>query len=310
MNETSSQLQQYEDIVKKITEDVEINSTSLTSLFKYWFNFFYEKIIRIFEYDNLPFPFQELEGTCMISGKNFMAYDNKYGFVTRNGSIYGVTPYPDVFTHVLYVMPNVGGTGTISGKKKIGVDAVVLYNTATSLSFVPFLNRYASLATHFDLTLKSLLIDVRYPDAFTTSDENSRDSINEYFNLKYDGKAGVILDETLFTATTGTINLNANKHPSSDVRTIIDSQNELLRNFYRDIGLRWIKDKRANVISDEVEGNDAVLLFNISDMLYQRQKFVDECNRVFKNKLTAPITVKLNSSFIQEGSENSEKNNV
>lgn len=301
MEKNTSQLTHYEDILKQLTEDVEVKATSLSSLFKFWFDFFYEKIIRIFEYESLPFPFQELEGTAMLNGKNFMAYDKNYGFVTRNGSIYGVTPYPDVFTHVIYSMPNVGGNNTISGKKRIGVDAAVLYNTATSLSFVPFLNRYASLATHFDLTLKSLLIDVRYPDAFTTSDGDSRDSINEYFNLKYEGKAGVILDETLFTATTGTINLNANKHPSSDVRTIMDAQNELLRNFYRDIGLRWIKDKRANVISDEVDGNNAVLLFNISDMLYQRQKFVNECNAIFKDYLSTPITVRLNSAFLEEG---------
>lgn len=301
MNE-QSQLLQYQDIVNTITSDVEINSTSLVTLFRYWFDFFFEKIIRIFVYENLPFPFQELEGSCIINGKSFMAYDERFGFVTRNGSIYGVTLYPDVFTDVIYAMPNVGGTATISGKKKIGIDAVVLYNTATSLSFVPFLSRYASLATHFDLTLKSLLIDVRYPDAYATSDEDSKDSINEYFNLKYEGKAGAILDETLFTATTGTINLNANKHSTSDVRTIIDSQNELLRNFYRDIGLRWIKDKRSNVISDEVDGNDSVLLFNISDMLYQRQLFVNEANRIFAKQLQAPISVKLNSAFIQEGS--------
>lgn len=308
-NGNSSQLQQYEDIVKQITESVELNSTSLTTLFRYWFDFFFEKIIRIFEYKNLPFPYHELEGSAILNGKSFMAYSKKYGFVTRKGSIYGVTRYPDVFTNVIYAMPNEDNKGTISGNARIGYDAVVLYNTATSLSFIPFLNRYASLATHFDLTLKSILIDARYPDAFTTGDSDARESINEYFNLKYEGKAAAILDESMFTATTGTVNLNSRKHDTSEVRTIIDAQNELLRNFYRDIGLRWIKDKRANVIADEIDGNDAVLLFNISDMLYQRRLFVDECNMVFERYLPHPITVRLNPSFALEGSEiENEKN--
>lgn len=308
MNNTS-QLIQYEDTVKKLTEDVELSSTSLTTLFRYWFDFFYEKIIRIFEYENLPFPYHELEGSAILNGKSFMAYSKKFGFVTRNGSIYGVTRYPDVFTNVIYTMPNEGGKGTISGKARIGESAVVLYNTATSLSFIPFLNRYASLATHFDLTLKAILIDARYPDAYATGDEDAKDSINEFFNLKYEGKAGAILDESMFTATTGTVNLNTGKHNTGEVRTIIDAQNELLRNFYRDIGLRWVKDKRANVISDEIEGNDAVLLFNISDMLYQRQIFVNDCNRLFAQYLKKPITVKLNPSFSIEGSgANNEEN--
>lgn len=314
MAKSITQLQQYEDIVKGLTEDVELTSTSLTTLFRFWFDFFFEKIIRIFVYENLPFPYQELEGSAILNGKTFIAYDKKYGFVTRNGSIYGITRYSDVYTHVIYAMPSEGGNGTISGRAKIGERALVLYNTATSLSFLPFLNRYASLATHFDLTIKSLLIDSRYPDTFVAYDESTRDSINEFFKNKYEGKAGSILDESLLASISGgVINLNANKHNTNEILTAINGQNELLRSFYRDIGLRWIKDKRANMVTDEVDGNDSVLLFNTSDMLYQRQKWVNDVNELFKEYLPAPITVKLNPAFIlinEEGEKNNETNNT
>lgn len=306
----TSQLMQYEELVNKITEDVEINSTSLTTLFKYWFDFFFEKIIRIFEYENLPFPYQELEGSCIINGKSFIAYDDKYGFVTRSGSIYGVTRYPDVFTDVIYAMPSEGGMGTIHGKKRIGVDAVVLYNTATSLSFVPFINRYASLATHFDLTLKSILINVRYPDILASSDSDTKDSIDEYFNNKYSGIPASIIDKSMLIAKEGTINLSNKIYSASELRSTIDAQNELLRSFYRDIGLRWVKDKRAEINSQEIDGSDSVLLFNTADMLYQRRIFVEQVNRIFQNRLAAPVTVRLNPAFIMEGDDSNAKSIV
>lgn len=297
MSKQSNQLLEYEQLVNTITRDVELNSTSLTTLFRFWFDFFYEKIIRIFIYENLPFPFQELEGSAIINGKTFIAYDDNFGFVTRSGSIYGVTRYPDVFTDVIYSMPSETGK-VISGKKKIGKDAVVLYNTATSLSMVPFLNRYASLATHFDLTLKSMLINLRYPDILASVDSDTKDSIDEYFTNKYNGLAGSIIDTSMLVAKEGTVNLNNKTYTASELRSTIDAQNELLRSFYRDIGLRWIKDKRANVNSEEIDGNDSVLLFNTSDMLYQRHTFVDEVNRVFASRLELPVTVKLNPAFI------------
>lgn len=41
------------------------------------------------------------------------------------------------------------------------------------------------------------------------------------------------------------------------------------------------KDKRGNMIEDEVSANDATLLFNISDMLKQREAAADYINRRF-----------------------------
>lgn len=301
-------LEDYNKTLSNIIAEREVNSTSLERLYSMWVGFFFDRILRIFEYENLTFPQRELEGTAILNGISYMAYtDNgENGFVTRNGSVYGVTRYPDVFTTVIYAMPKEGG-GTISGKAKVGEYSAVLYNTSNGMSLMPFIERYASLATHIDLTLKCRLINDRYTDILLTSDSGTTESLTEYYDKKYKGIPAAVLDESLLLTREGTINLANNRAGGESSLQLIQSHNELLRSFYRDIGLKVSKEKTAEMTSFEVDANDSMLLFNINDMLRQRKKFCEECNRIFKGleykdldgktKIYEPISVKLNEEF-------------
>lgn len=292
-------LEDYQDCLSHIVAEREVEATSLERLFSMWTNFFFDRILRIFEYPYLPFPQRELEGSAIANGITFMAYHkDDDSFITRNGSIYGVTRYPDVFTKVIYAMPDKDG-GSIHGMAEIGKDAVVLYNTSNGMSLFPFIERYASLATHLDLTLKATLVNSRYTDILLSADSGTKESLDEYYKSKYVGNPSAIVDETLLLDIDGkgTINLAQNHISGETSLQLIHSHNELLRSFYRDIGLRVAKEKSAEMTSSEVEANDNMLLFNIMDMLRQRQAFCEECNRVFRDKLKQPLSVRLNPEF-------------
>lgn len=311
MDDNTVKLEDFQEKLKNIVYSKEVNATSLEKLYSMWVNFFFDRIMRIFEWTNLPFPQREIEGSAIMNGITFMAYHDKdKGFVTRNGSVYGVTRYSDMYTTVIYAMPDRLGKTSISGRREIGRDAVVLYNTSNGMSLMPFVERYASLATHIDLTLKSQLINGRYTDILISADSSTQESIKKFYEEKYKGSPSAILDKSLiFADGQGTINLAKNQSGQESSLQLIHSHNELLRSFYRDIGLRVAKEKSAEMTSSEVDANDNMLLFNINDMLRQRQRFCEDCNRIFKgrtyydeyemiDKTYQPISVKLNEEFV------------
>lgn len=273
----------------------EKTATSLESLYSYWKETLLNRVIRLFEWNGLPFEQHELEINTILLGNGFVAYDKEAGLVTRNGNVYGVTRYSDVYTNALYSMPSEKGKGTISGDVKLGVDAVMLKNTSLQMGMMKFLMRYASLLAHGDLTYKSLLINRRTQETLASADSSTTAAINDYYNARYKGQPQAILDKSLVEIQNGTTNL-AGTIGNPDFMNILDAQNEIMRAFYRDIGIRWTKQKRGNMIEEEVDSDGQMLLFNISDMLHCREQFCKEYNKVFNGRAN-PISVKIASEL-------------
>lgn len=275
----------------------EKEAISLIRLYNMWFRFLLGKIVRMFEWKGLPFKQHELERNTMINGIGFVAYhDKEVGIVTGVGSVTGVTRYPDVYTDVVYAMPKEGG-GTISGTRKIGKKAAVLYNTSLSMGMTELLEYYASLMAHADVSLKCAFVNGRLQDVLVAGNANAQQSIVEYYNGKYMGEFKAIIDKTLAGIEGGDI-YNAGKSTAMpDYMALIEARSEILRSFYRDIGIRWTREKRGNMTEDEVNNDSQMLLFNISDMLNSRKEFCDEYNKIFEPYGADPISVRLSPEY-------------
>lgn len=280
--------------VFRSAKQIEKEATSLERLFGYWKEMLLNRVIRLFEWEGLPFPQHELELNTMLLGIGAVVYDKEAGMVTRFCHPYGVTRYPDVYTNVNYAMPDKNGK-SISGDAVIGDNAVVLYNTSLSMPMSPFLERYASLLTHGDLSYKAMLIARRAQETLAASNSATVESINSYYDSKYRGNPQGILDKSMADIQGGMQNLSGSVS-TPDFMNVLESQNEVLRSFYRDIGIRWTKEKRGNMIVEEVDSDGQMLLFNISDMLKCREKFCEEYNKVFKGR-AKDISVKISSEL-------------
>lgn len=275
----------------------EKKATNISNLYSLWQDFLYNRIIRIFEWRGLPMPQRELESGLMLNGINYIAFhDRAVGFVTGSGSIYGVTRYPDIYTKVIYTMPKEEG-GTISGTRILGESALACYNTSTMLSMFPFICRYASLLTHSDLTLKNALINYRVQDILVAANDSAKDSIREYYEGKYNGNPKAIIDETLSLINSGGTENLAKSSYNYSLLELVDVGNEILRNFFRDIGIKWAKEKRGNMTVEEVDSDEQLLLFNVSDMLHCREEFCNDFNKLFADKLGREISVSLSPEY-------------
>lgn len=291
----------------------EKSATTLVQLFEYWREMLINRIVRIFEWNGLPFEQHELELTVIMGGLGFVAHHNdKTGIIAGvGGSVYGVTRYPDVYAEVTYALPGENGK-SISGTRKLGKDAVMLRNTSLSMGMSNFIDRYASLLAHGDLSYKAALISGRLQDVLTAGDSSSVESIKQYYDGKYNGEPKAILDKTLMEIQGGITNVGrGNSMP--DYMNILDAQNEVLRAFYRDLGIRWTRQKRGNMTEDEVDSDGQMLLFNISDMLHQREKFCQEYNRIFAgraDKISVKISSELENLVDTESVEKDEREEV
>lgn len=279
-----------------ISEKKEKEATDINRLFNLWRRLLTNRISRLFEWNGLPFEQHELEIPVMTCGVGFCVYhDKSNGVVAGRGSVYGENLYPDVFTKCVYSLVRTEGQ-SISGVKDIGVDAVVLKNTSLMFGMDSFIDRYASLLTHADLSLKCALIGDRYQDILVSSDSNSRDSIESYFQSKYEGSFAGVLDETmLMIEGGGTVNLGKQSRTPS-YTMLVETHNEIMRNFYRDMGIRWTREKRGNMTEDEVVSDSSMLTFNVADMLHCRESFCNEYNKVFEGR-AKNISVKLSVEY-------------
>lgn len=258
------------DFFKNIhTEETELK---LDASVQYWCNVLLGKTVRIIEWDGLPFPQRELEIRTLIDGYCGMVDDGNVGLMVASGGMSGVTQYFDIFTKFTYSAPTAQG-GTV----EIGKDCVIIQNTELRNSIYPLVFRYACLLAHCDISLKMALVNLRMKNIIVSDDEGMADTFRTMYKKFYNGDTDALVDDGFTDAK----NIAPTMSGSLGVMDCIDARNELLRMFYADIGVRFTKDKKERMIESEVSSDDQMLLFNISDMLHQREKASAEINKLF-----------------------------
>lgn len=239
-----------------------------------------EKCIRVFEWKGLPFDQRVLELPVLMFGYAGFTYDDLWeDFICVPGGLTGVTPFPEVYTTFVYAAPKCkGGEKLIYPQSRAG-NAVLINNTTLRNSIAPLITRYANLLAHADTSIKDALINIRYNEVITAEDDAEAATIKAWHNKVVQGEFSPVPDSKILQRPP-VIPLSMTGKGQVALDTI-EARGEILRSFFSEIGLRMNKDKRGNMIEDEVSANDATLLFNISDMLKQRQAAADYINRRF-----------------------------
>lgn len=267
----------------------------------YYNSFLFEKCIRIFEWTGLPFDQKVVETPVMAAGYAGMVYDEMYGgYVALPGGLTGVTPFGDLIRNeFVYAAPKCeGGTRYIYPYVKYG-DAVLIENTSLRTSILPLINRYAVLLAHADVSIRDALINIRYNDVIPASDDSEAESVKTWHDKVINGEFSPIPDSS-FLNRPPIVPLSVTGKGQIALDTI-EARQEILRAFFQEIGLRMVKDKRSNMIEDEVSSSDMLLMFNISDMLKYRQEAAKNISECFG--LTVSVKLSPEFSVLKAGPE-------
>lgn len=274
--------------------------------FAYWFDYLFEKLIRIFEWKGLPFEQIALELPTMTAGFSGFVDDPKGGMISARGSLSGPTWSPMIFKNFTYAAVGCeGGTKTIyspyTAVGRLG-NCVLIQNNSMRNSIIPLVDRYASMLAHEDINIVNSGVNMRYDAYFSADTDGKVESIKAWRKKIFKGIFAPIVDRGVNNAPSVIPGSSQNKGQTH--KDAIESRQEILRMFFAEVGVRMSREKKGNLIAAEVQQDDQMLLFNISDMLKQRQKAAEEISVLFK----LDVSVKLSEEYAPITAEETEEN--
>lgn len=276
-------LSRYEEIIYALSlfknKKKNVNDLfKLENLVNFWIDELLARMQRLFVWDGLNFPQRELENLLLTTGMCVFVHDkrflvDKYGVAPCTYS--GVTEYPDVGKIVRYCTSLGGGQFRMQGK-----EGVLIRNNSLTNSMIPFLTRYATLLANNDISLICALTNARAQTVIVAENKNVAESVNKMFDSLEHGKRRAVVNENLFQALQGAQALPLT-NTNDIIKPILEVYDTILQMFYNDIGIRYNKDKKERMISNEVTSDTQRLLINIEDMLDCRLKACEEINDYF-----------------------------
>lgn len=267
----------------------------VTEGYSYWSWKLLNICLDIFQYDNLPgtLPAREIESNLILTGHCFI-FPHKGELITSVTSIYGFDKYYNP-TRATYAQAVIGSRSNINIE-----DYAIIYNSSlrdnvlnikSDGSLLTFIQRYARQLADIESTINIYITNMRLTSIPVATNDNIKGSIRRFFDMLSLGKKEIVTDTPIIESFR---NIDIVKNNTSDTLTdLLQCRDKILEMFYRDIGVKFRNNKRANMTESEVESDNQVLLISLDDMLKQREAGVADVN----NKYGTSITVSINDRF-------------
>lgn len=261
--------------------------------FRYWEAVLLERVMNIFKWRGLDFPQKEIE--ILLTYKGFCGVIKHQGkLVAVNGNMLGVTNYPDEFRQFVWTTP------LMHGMSDIGVDIALINNNQIRFPTYKVIEAYAILLAHADLSLQAILINSRATGMAKARTQQQVDTINEFYNSLADGKTFVVLDKENLSSLMGEggIEVLSNTFPSTmSIDAYYQIRTNLIKSFYADIGLNVLRDKRERMVENEVDADINHVLFNVADMLSERQEGAKILSAIFNRDVSVDYEGEIKAQF-------------
>ena len=284
--------------------DYQLDACTYPAFYRYWTNELFERLMRVFVWENT----YELEGSKIIGIdpkqiesrlilKGFCAITklpNEKELTAFFASMFGPTKYYDEWKQVNVHCPIYAGTRTIDK------DAIIINNTPIRTPTYMHVHHYSTMLAHAEVTLIDMLVDARDNGGVPVAQTQKQfESIRGYQKKRFIGKYDVVTD----MGGLGVDYAGSDRKTSQPFLDVLEVRNKLVRSFYSDIGVRSAFEKKSNVNSLEIDGNDSVLEFNISTMLKQRELACEKVNELYGTNWSVHVAEEIDYEKIEEEEE-------
>lgn len=279
----------------------QLDACTYPAFYRYWTNELFERLMRVFVWENTyelkdskivgidPKQIESrliLKGFCAIS-----KLPNEKELTAFFASLFGPTKYYDEWKQTNIHCPIYAGTRTIDK------DAVIINNTPIRTPTYMHVHHYSTMLAHAEVTLIDMLVDARDNGGVPVAQTQKQfESIRGYQKKRFIGKYDVVTD----MGGLGVDYAGSDRKTSQPVLDVLEVRNKLIRSFYSDIGVRSAFEKKSNVNSLEIDGNDSVLEFNISTMLKQRELACEKVNDLFGTNWSVHVAEEIDYEKIEE----------
>lgn len=255
------------------------------ALYGYWREQLFERVMRLFVWES-DVEQKEIEQRLIIAGHcGITKIPRDKELTAMFGSFFGVTKYFDEFKNYTVHCPIYAGTRTI------GKDVAIISNNAERNPVLPLIHHYAQLMAHAEVTFLNILINARDNSGIPiVSTERQKQAVLQYQGKKFNGQYSAIADP-------GALGVNYTQQTSlnsSLYKEMWETRNNILKDFYTDIGIKAAFEKQSNTIDAEVRSNDSLLLLNIKDMLEYRKRGCDAVNTLYGTNWSVKVSDEIN----------------
>ena len=289
VNDIASQTIDYTKIMKGWDK-----ALTFPDYFRYWRENLFERLMRLFIWEGMDEPLpKEIEQRLILAGHCGIAQYNSR-LTAFFGSFFGVTVYQDEWTNYNVHSP------IYSRTYDIDKNIVIINNNSIRNPSFEHVNHYAGLLAHAEVTMMLQLVQARDSGGVPIAkNEKAKQSLISYQKQLYNGKLSQVSD----LAGIGVEYLGADRHTSLDISAVWDVRTKLLKQFYADIGVRATFDKRSNTVVDEITSDSSMLLYNVSDMIKQREIACEKINDLFGTSWSVRISDEINYTDENEPDE-------
>lgn len=280
----------------------DFNVSSATQLtvknsYRYYIDFLLEFCIKLFTIEGLPetIPEKEILTRCFLFGSCGIVNTKETGLIAVRPLFRGITNYFDEFTYFDWNTPLYSGSAEI-GKTGVLIDANELRN-----ELFPKIRRYALLLAHCDVTLTHELVNGRSNMVIKAITQRFADMGKTIRKKQYNGELDIYVDPGFDTLEF----IDTKSSATGSYMGALDVRNEVLNNFFEELGIKRTNQKRERMITDEVTAGNELLLLNIKNMYDSMKAGIDNMNKMFNTS----VTIKCNVDYEREGVQNESNRN-
>lgn len=258
-------------------------------------------IIRgAFEFSNVPLNFKGDEIVKNLINNGYSCVGHVFEKGKDKGIncmdlavIGGVTEFSDMPQFCTYTNPINDSRTYYFDSENENDKAVLIRSTYSYLKWSRIIDKYALLLADADITTDMSLISLRVSNVLCGSTDNSNEkkSITMFFQNLIAGKLSHVTTNKMIGSLTS-IPLNSGN--KDDMIASTQVKNNILRQFYREIGISMSKDKSQAILYDEKLSDEQNLLVNQSVLFDTLKEGIEKVNEVFGTN----IEVKIKESYL------------
>lgn len=243
----------------------------------------------MFRWDGLPdsIPQRMIELYLQINGN--------VAFYQYEGTLYvfrgGLGGKPDVYyMPTLYTVAN--PALNFSANLKIDDECVVVSNDSLYLGLMPMFQKYATLLSENELSIKMAVVNSRLVNMISAADDRTKASAEKFLEDIEKGKTGVIAANEFFEGVKSTPYGSTGN--TNTITNLIELEQYLKASWFNELGINANYNmKRESINAEESQLNNDALLPLIDDMLKCRQDGAQRVNDMFGTN----ISVDFNSAW-------------
>lgn len=271
------------------------------NLFNYWTRSLFQRVGALIKFNGLP---EQGPGQVGWDYTAFVYQLVRYGYaVVFRSKTYGVVvQHGTPFGYGLQWQPR----GMMVNNQffqfnralEIGTECAVIKFTPDYRGIWDLITKAATELMIQEVSIRCTTINTRLQFAGVASNDNTAASIKGIYEQLANGNPAVTVDKDLMEPTPTDKNkdfklpfMQINQDPSNGELLIrqYDAFDRIIRNFYRELGIRMGSDKKERLVVSEQESNDAETFNRRQVWLTELHKSIPTVNKMYGLNITAEL---------------------